>query len=222
MAPALSTVPRYGLSADILRNIEDGPVNQVTEKPWSDKHKSMLETRRKLPVYKFVQPILDMYHSNQVFVLSSETGSGKSTQVPQIIFYDEYASGREVACVQPLHQAASGLASRVAAEMEVALGSEVGYRVRDKTMYSASKARLTYLTEEKLLDSISRNIDLLEYACVILDEAHERTLTTDLLVALLKRTLFNRFDFKVRNISATQEIIGLLTNIHIAHHHVGY
>lgn len=79
-------------------------------------------------------------------VLSSETGSGKTTQIPQFVFFDEYASGKIVACTQPRRLAATSVARRVASEMDVTLGEEVGYSVRFDNATS-DKTRLKYMTD---------------------------------------------------------------------------
>ncbi|EQL01269.1 hypothetical protein G6O67_000815 [Ophiocordyceps sinensis] len=86
-----------------------------------------------LPVHGQCQEILENYHQSQVMILSSETGFG-STQVPQLLVYDEYASGLQIACPQPRRLAARELASRVADEMGVVLGEEVGYKIRGEQM----------------------------------------------------------------------------------------
>ena len=171
----------------------------MTGKAWPNGHKSILQGRRKLPVYKRLGEILDVYHQNQVFILSSETGSGKSTQVPQALVYDEYASGLRVACTQPRRLAATSLASRVALEMGVALGEEVGYQIGgDRNIDQNDKTtRLSYMTEGVLLLKHASDRDLSEYACIIIDEAHERTVETDLLLAMLKKALTRRKDLKV-------------------------
>ncbi|TQN69813.1 Pre-mRNA-splicing factor ATP-dependent RNA helicase PRP43, partial [Colletotrichum shisoi] len=138
-------------------------------------------------------------------VLSSETGSGKSTQVPQLLVYDEQASGLQIACTQPRRLAATGLAGRVAQEMGVVLGEEVGYKIRGDYMVdkNSKKTRLTYMTEGVLLNEMIRDRDLLTYACVVIDEAHERTTDIDLLLGLLKKLLNRRNDLKVVIMSAT-------------------
>lgn len=97
-------------------------------------------------------------------VLSSETGSGKTTQIPQFVFFDEFASGKRIACTQPRRLAATSAAKRVAEEMDVTLGEEVGYCVRfdDKT---SPKTRLQYITDGRLLREAMEDASFSKYVC---------------------------------------------------------
>jgi pre-mRNA-splicing factor ATP-dependent RNA helicase DHX15/PRP43 len=144
--------------------------------------------------------LLRTYQKTRVTVLSSDTGSGKSTQVPQLILYDEWASGLGVVCIQPRVLAAKGVAERVADELDVELGEEVGYHVRFDAK-RGNKTRLTYLTEGILIREATNDRNVSRYACVIIDEAHERTINTDILMALLKGVISRREDFRVGTIS---------------------
>ncbi|CAG9994486.1 unnamed protein product, partial [Clonostachys byssicola] len=168
---------------------------------------AMLQSRRLLPVHERYSEILDVYQQSQIMILSGETGSGKSTQVPQLLTYDEHPSGLQVACTQPRRLATRELASRVAVEMGVTLGEEVGYKVRSEQRFDENdkKTRLVYLTEGVLLRQLSHDRNLSAYACVIIDEAHERSLNADLLMALLKKVVSRRKDFKVVIMSATMD-----------------
>lgn len=98
-------------------------------------------------------------------MLSSETGSGKSTQFPQQVFYDEFASGLTIACTQPKRLAATRLAERVAHEMGVKLGEEVGYAIRfgQKHDENGKKTRLKYMTEGSLLQEMKSDSALSRY-----------------------------------------------------------
>ncbi|EJP63143.1 pre-mRNA splicing factor ATP-dependent RNA helicase PRP43 [Beauveria bassiana ARSEF 2860] len=167
---------------------------------------SLLKDRRKLPVYGSAADLLEMYHQNQVIILSSETGAGKSTQVPQILVYDEYGSNLLIACTQPRKLAAKTLARRVAHEMGVAVGETVGFQVAGEsciTRKGNNTTRLSFMTEQVLVNQAIDDPDFSKYACVIVDEAHERTMQADTLMALLKRALTRRKDLKVIIMSAT-------------------
>ncbi|KZL66600.1 pre-mRNA splicing factor ATP-dependent RNA helicase PRP43 [Colletotrichum tofieldiae] len=203
----MDSVLRNQATAAKIQLLEDATQNPMTGNAWPRGHDIILQGRRRLPVYGRYQDILDKYHQSQVMILSSETGSGKSTQVPQLLVYDEYASGLQIVCTQPRRLAATELASRVADEMGVILGEEVGYKIRGDQMVNKNKkkTRLTYLTEGVLLRQLSSDKNLSAYACVIIDEAHERTVNLDLLLALLKKVVQRRKDFKVVIMSATMD-----------------
>lgn len=182
-----------------VRRLEDGPRNPLTGNVWPQGHSKLLDDRRRLPIYRQYQDILDAYHQSQVVIVSGETGSGKSTQVPQLLVYDEYESGLRIACTQPRRIASTKLASRVADEMGVALGEEVGYRIRGdhNVDQNEKKTRLAYMTEGVLLRQLESDKNLSMYASVIIDEAHERTIDLDMLLALLKGVVSRRKDFRV-------------------------
>ncbi|VUC23840.1 unnamed protein product [Clonostachys rosea] len=193
------------VTAADIRRLEDAPTNPWTGEPWPQEAKALLEGRRKLPVYEKFDEILKAYHDKQVFVLSSETASGKSTQVPQLLAYDEYAGGLKVACTQPHRLATTELATRVAAEMGVTLGHQVGYQIGGdaKVNQGGEDSRLVYMTEGILLRKMLMDADLSQYGCVILDEAHERSVEMDVLIVFLKYAMRRREDLKVVIMSAT-------------------
>ncbi|KEY72356.1 hypothetical protein S7711_01038 [Stachybotrys chartarum IBT 7711] len=206
----MDSIKRNEATMAQIQRLEDAPLNPLTGQAWPAGHDEILQSRRNLPVYQRFEEILDVYHNNQVFVLSSETGSGKSTQIPQLLMYDEYASGLKVACTQPHRLATTSLADRAAKELGVDLGRDVGYLTGgDKAVSSPDedkKTRLVYMTEGVLLGHQADNADLSDYACVVVDEAHERTIEMDLLLALLKKSLRNRQDLKVVIMSATMDV----------------
>ncbi|KAM6534736.1 DEAH-box ATP-dependent RNA helicase prp43 [Fusarium falciforme] len=162
----------------------------------------MLQARRELPVSQKREEFLTLYQSEQVLVVVGETGSGKSTQIPQFVFFDEWKSGLKIACTHPRRIAALSVARRVAEEMAVPLGEEVGYHVRFEAKMS-KKTRLAYMTDEMLLAQAKNDLLFSVYSCIIIDEAHERTMATDILMALLKRAISIRKDLKVIVMSAT-------------------
>jgi HrpA-like RNA helicase len=185
----MESIARNQATAAQIQHLEDATKNPLTGQAWPTGHEAIVQERRRMPVYGQYQQILDAYHQSQVIVLSSEQGSGKSTQVPQLLLYDEFMSNLRIACTQPRRRAATELAKRVSEEMGVNLGAEVGYTVQGDRLVDEVKnkeTRLVYLTEDILIRQLQSNKKLSEYACVILDEAHERTIDLDLLVALLK------------------------------------
>jgi pre-mRNA-splicing factor ATP-dependent RNA helicase DHX15/PRP43 len=145
-----------------------------------------------------------MFHSTQMLVLVGETGSGKTTQIPQYVLFDDLPqqSGKIVACTQPRRVAAMSVAQRVAEELDVTLGEEVGYSIRFEDM-TGPKTILKYMTDGMLLREAMHDSNLSRYSVIMLDEAHERTLATDILMGLLKEICQRRSDLKVIIMSAT-------------------
>ncbi|KAF0976562.1 hypothetical protein FDP41_004461 [Naegleria fowleri] len=122
--------------------------------------------------------------------------SGKTTQIPQFLVHAGYSKdGKGIACTQPRRVAAMSVAQRVADEMDVDLGNEVGYSIRFEDK-SSEKTILKYLTDGMLLREAMLDPKLSKYSVVILDEAHERTLSTDILMGLLKELLQKRKRFE--------------------------
>uniref|UniRef100_A0A060SXA1 RNA helicase n=1 Tax=Blastobotrys adeninivorans TaxID=409370 RepID=A0A060SXA1_BLAAD len=153
-----------------------------------------------LPVYRARTQILEKILGNRVTVLLAETGSGKSTQLPQLLVNND--KKERVAITQPRRVAAINLATRVSDEMGVQIGQQVGYSVRFQNKWSP-QSKIKYLTDGMLLREMLIDPDLTRYTTVILDEAHERTVLTDLLMGLIKRLLSRRQDIRVVVMSAT-------------------
>jgi pre-mRNA-splicing factor ATP-dependent RNA helicase DHX15/PRP43 len=147
---------------------------------------------------------LQLYQQSQILVFVGETGSGKTTQIPQFVLFDDLPQTQRkmVACTQPRRVAAMSVAQRVAAELDVKLGEEVGYSIRFEDMTS-SKTCLKYMTDGMLLREAMHDHDLTRYSTIILDEAHERTMATDVLMGLLKEVVQRRPDLKIIIMSAT-------------------
>ncbi|KAJ2554509.1 DEAH-box ATP-dependent RNA helicase prp43 [Coemansia sp. RSA 1933] len=183
---------------------EDATHSGLTGREYSQKYKDILTKRRELPVNKQRQKFLDMFHKNQFVVLVGETGSGKTTQIPQYTVLDmlPQLEGKMIACTQPRRVAATSVAQRVAAEFDVKLGQEVGYSIRFEDCTS-SKTVLKYCTDGMLLREAMSDNMLSRYSAIILDEAHERTLNTDILMSLMKNIASQRSDIKVVVMSAT-------------------
>jgi pre-mRNA-splicing factor ATP-dependent RNA helicase DHX15/PRP43 len=147
---------------------------------------------------------LQRFEETQILVFVGETGSGKTTQIPQFVLFDDqpHLHGKMVACTQPRRVAAMSVADRVAAEMDVTLGEEVGYSIRFEDKTSPSTI-LKYMTDGMLLREAMNDHNLSRYSTIILDEAHERTLATDILMGLLKEVAQRRPDLKIVIMSAT-------------------
>ncbi|AAS52207.1 ADR287Cp [Eremothecium gossypii ATCC 10895] len=166
---------------------------------------SIQETRRQLPVYAYRDELLKAVRDHQVLIVVGETGSGKTTQLPQYLVEDGYTQDGKllIACTQPRRVAATSVASRVADEMGVLLGREVGYQIRFDDRTTADVTLLKYMTDGMLLREFLADPELSRYSCIMIDEAHERTLATDILLGLLKDVLLQRKDLKLLISSAT-------------------
>lgn len=123
---------------------------------------------------------------HQVLVVVAETGSGKTTQLPQYLYEAGYCkNGLKVGCTQPRRVAAMSVAARVAEEVGTRVGDKVGYSIRFEDCTS-DKTVLKYMTDGMLLREFLTEPDLGGYSALIIDEAHERTLSTDVLFGLVK------------------------------------
>ncbi|KIW21177.1 hypothetical protein PV08_01757 [Exophiala spinifera] len=160
------------------------------------------QQRESLPVYKFRKQLLDAIAQNQLLIVVGDTGSGKTTQVTQYLAEAGYANNGIIGCTQPRRVAAMSVAKRVSEEVGCELGREVGYTIRfeDRT---SPETRIKYMTDGMLQREILLDPDLKRYSVIMLDEAHERTIATDVLFGLLKKTLKRRPDMKLIVTSAT-------------------
>ncbi len=155
-----------------------------------------------LPITEWREKIVSAIREHQVLVITGETGSGKSTQIPK--FCLEAGRGRSglIGSTQPRRIAAVTLAARVSEELEQNAPGLVGYKIRfqDRT---ARTTRIKFMTDGILLAEAQRDRDFRSYDTIIVDEAHERTLNIDFLIGILKQTLTKRQDLKVIITSAT-------------------
>ncbi|KAI1501929.1 P-loop containing nucleoside triphosphate hydrolase protein [Biscogniauxia marginata] len=164
---------------------------------------SIQETRKSLPIYKYRDEFIAAMEQYQILVLVGETGSGKTTQLPQYLHEAGYTKdGRKIGCTQPRRVAAMSVAARVAEEMGVKVGNEVGYSIRFEDSTS-DKTILKYMTDGMLLREFMTEPDLDGYSAIMIDEAHERTVHTDILLALVKDLARERPDLKLLISSAT-------------------
>jgi HrpA-like RNA helicase len=157
--------------------------------------------RSSLPIWKCRHEIVRLVQSNDTVIIIGETGCGKSTQVPQFLIDSKSVQCTCIAITQPRRVSACSLARRVSFERRSKLGREVGYSVRFDSKY-APRTKIKFLTDGMLLSEILADPDLANYSVVILDEIHERTVQTDLLIGLL-RALQSRRSLKLILMSAT-------------------
>ncbi|XP_033756621.1 putative pre-mRNA-splicing factor ATP-dependent RNA helicase PRP1 [Pecten maximus] len=179
-------------------------MNPFTGLPYSPRYFELFNKRSKLPVWEYKEKFMDVLNKNQTLVLVGETGSGKTTQIPQwcLEWVRARFAKKGVACTQPRRVAAMSVAQRVSEEMDVGLGQEVGYSIRFEDCTS-SKTLLKYMTDGMLLREGMSDPLLENYGIIMLDEAHERTLATDILMGLLKEVAKQRSDLKIIIMSAT-------------------
>ncbi|PFH57836.1 hypothetical protein XA68_14489 [Ophiocordyceps unilateralis] len=164
---------------------------------------SIQETRKSLPIYQYRDQFLAALEEYQILVIVGETGSGKTTQLPQYLHEAGYTKdGMKVGCTQPRRVAAMSVAARVADEVGVKVGNEVGYSIRFEDCTS-DKTVLKYMTDGMLLREFMTEPDLAGYSALMIDEAHERTVHTDILLALVKDLARERRDLKLLISSAT-------------------
>lgn len=160
------------------------------------------DERKTLPIYPYREELLQAIEDHQVLVIVGETGSGKTTQIPQYLHEAGYTKKGKIGCTQPRRVAAMSVAARVSQEMGVKLGHEVGYSIRFEDCTS-DKTVLKYMTDGMLLREFLGEPDLASYSVLMVDEAHERTLSTDILFGLVKDISRFRPDLKLLISSAT-------------------
>ncbi|KAL4442503.1 hypothetical protein ABPG77_005087 [Micractinium sp. CCAP 211/92] len=170
----------------------------------ASKRRRLDAERRRLPAWSAREKLVELVRENQVLIVIGETGSGKTTQIPRFLYDAGLTKGGLVACTQPRRVAAVTVAQRVAEEMGTELGAgKVGYSIRfdDRT---SPNTRIKYLTDGMLLREALVDPALSRYKVVVLDEAHERTVATDVLFGLLKDVCRQRRDdFRLVVMSAT-------------------
>lgn len=167
------------------------------------KRVSIEETRHSLPIYKFRDQLLSALAQYQILIIEGETGSGKTTQIPQYLYESGYTGGgKRVGVTQPRRVAAMSVAARVSEELGTRLGAEVGYSIRFEDCTS-SRTVVKYMTDGMMLREFLAEPDLAAYSVIMVDEAHERTLHTDVLFGLVKDVARFRPDIKLLISSAT-------------------
>ncbi|XP_072029545.1 ATP-dependent RNA helicase DHX8-like [Amphiura filiformis] len=167
---------------------------------------TIMEQRQSLPIYKLKQQLVQAVKENQILVVIGETGSGKTTQITQYLAEAGFTVNGKIGCTQPRRVAAMSVAKRVSEEFGCRLGQEVGYTIRFEDCTSP-ETKIKYMTDGMLLRECLIDGDLSSYSIIMLDEAHERTIHTDVLFGLLKKTVKRRPDMKLIVTSATLDAV---------------
>ena len=192
-------------------SVEEGE-SQIERRNSRLANRLQLQTRDSsdLPIHNYKEEILDSLESNRVLLIKGDTGCGKSTQVPQFIIdaltEENKANECNILVSQPRRISAISLANRVARERYETVGDVVGYHVRLQNSIPKSRGSILFCTTGILLQRIQNNPTLDGVSHVIIDEAHERTLQIDMLLALLKRTLDVNPALKIIIMSATMHV----------------
>lgn len=163
---------------------------------------SMQEQRESLPIFRLRAQLVQAVRDNQVLIVVGDTGSGKTTQLTQYLAEEGFADRKKVGCTQPRRVAAVSVAKRVAEEVGSRVGQDVGYTIRFEDCTSPA-TRIKYMTDGMLQRECLVDPDVNAYSVIMLDEAHERTIATDVLFGLLKKALHRRPDLKLIVTSAT-------------------
>ncbi|XP_007521704.2 probable ATP-dependent RNA helicase DHX35 [Erinaceus europaeus] len=184
------------------QSLAENSVTTVVYNPYAAL--SIEQQRQKLPVFRLRNHILYLIENYQTVVIVGETGCGKSTQIPQYLAEAGWtAEGRVIGVTQPRRVAAVTVAGRVAEERGAVLGHEVGYCIRFDDCTDSLATRIKFLTDGMLVREMMVDPLLTKYSAIMLDEAHERTLYTDIAIGLLKKIQRKRGDLRLIVASAT-------------------
>lgn len=160
---------------------------------------------KSLPVYEQKQRILDCLEQNQVVIVESPTGSGKTTQIPVILYEAGYATNGIIGVTQPRRIAALSVSEFISKQMNAPYPGLVGYKMRFEDVTN-SETKIKIMTDGILLQEMKLDPWLSKYGVLMIDEAHERSLNIDFVLGLVKRVLKERKDFRVIVSSATMNV----------------
>ncbi|XP_048579311.1 ATP-dependent RNA helicase DHX8 isoform X2 [Nematostella vectensis] len=171
---------------------------------------TIIQQREGLPIFKLRDELVKAVHQNQVLIVIGETGSGKTTQITQYLAEQGFLTQGKLACTQPRRVAAMSVAKRVSEEFGCRLGQEVGYTIRFEDCTSP-ETKIKYMTDGFLLRECLIDPELKQYSVIMLDEAHERVIHTDVLFGLMKKAVQRRPDLKLIVTSATLDAVKFST-----------
>ena len=167
------------------------------------KKEELNKEKMNLPIYEYKNKILEIIKEKKILIIEGETGSGKTTQIPQYLYENGYCNNNKKICVtQPRRVAAMSVASRVSYEMGVKCGHEVGYSIRFEENVSPL-TKIIYMTDGIFLRYLLSDYQLNEFSVIMIDEAHERSIQTDIIFGVIKKLIEKREDLRVIISSAT-------------------
>ncbi|KAJ7746662.1 P-loop containing nucleoside triphosphate hydrolase protein [Mycena metata] len=172
---------------------------------------SVQSQRERLPIFKHRDKLLYAVEKHGVIIVVGQTGCGKTTQLPQYLLESGWAgNGNIIACTQPRRVAATSVAGRVASEVGSILGDEVGYTIRFEDVSDKERTRILYMTDGMLFRETLVDPLLSRYSVIMIDEAHERSVYTDLLLGVLKKIRRKRPSLRLIVSSATLDATSFL------------
>ncbi|CCD27154.1 RNA helicase NDAI_0J02620 [Naumovozyma dairenensis CBS 421] len=197
---------KYSRTKDQVEEIKTAYDNRIQ----SQDYKNMIKVRSALPAWQMQNIIIDLVFRNDVVLITGETGSGKSTQVVQFLLdhlQKDLGDFKDtsIICTQPRRISAIGLADRVSDERCVSCGDEVGYVIRGMNKTNKN-TRIKFMTTGVLVRILQSDKTLLKNCIVVIDEVHERSIDTDLVVTLLKNLLNKVPGLKIVLMSATVNV----------------
>lgn len=165
------------------------------------------EQRESLPIAQCRSSLMQVIRDHNIIVVVGETGSGKTTQLTQYLLEEGYGKARTsvIGCTQPRRVAAVSVAKRVSEELGCTLGEQVGYSIRFEDCTKRDATIIKYMTDGVLLRESLHDDALMQYRVIIMDEAHERSLNTDVLFGILRDVACKRRDLKLIITSATMD-----------------
>ena len=178
-------------------------LNPLTNEPYSELYKELAKKWKEFPAYKKASQILKSIEDNQIILITSGTGSGKTVLLPKFVLHTLNYKGK-VAITLPKQLIAKSAAEFAAKTLDVKLGEEVGYQYKgsDKR-HKSENTKLLYATDGTIVARLLNDIELKDFDAVVIDEAHERKVQIDFLLYLLRFTIEKRKDFKLIIMSAT-------------------
>lgn len=185
-----------------IPTIGDQENNLIIQNSTNTIKKTMKEQREYLPIFSVKKELMNVIRDNKIVIIVGETGSGKTTQLTQYLYEENISVNGIIGCTQPRRVAAVSVAKRVSEEMNCQVSDIVGYTIRFEDLTSKA-TKIKYMTDGVLLRESLTDPYLDKYSAIIMDEAHERSLNTDVLFGILRKVIENRRDLKLIVTSAT-------------------